>query len=104
MGAVKPTMRIVLLVPVFLAWITCATGPARAAIYVVDQAATGAADTNTGTEEKPFKTIKHAASVGKAGDTVFVMEGKYAERVKVITSGVEGQPITFRAIPRRTAV
>jgi hypothetical protein len=80
-----------------------AAGPAPAATYVVDQAAPGAADTNAGTEEKPFKTVQHAADVAKPGDTVHVMAGKYDERVVVKTSGAEGQPITFQAMPRRSA-
>ena len=80
-----------------------AVGGARGATYVVDQAAPGAADTNPGTEEKPFKTVQHAADAAKPGDTVYVMAGKYDERVKVKTSGAEGQPIVFRAMPRRSA-
>ena len=80
-----------------------AVGQVRAATYVVDQAAPGAADTNPGTEEKPFKTVQHAADVAKPGDTVYVMAGKYDERVKVKASGAEGQPITFVAMPRRSA-
>jgi hypothetical protein len=71
---------------------------------VVDQAAPGAADTNAGTEERPFETIQHAADIVKPGDTVLVMAGKYEERVKVTTSGAEGQPITLKALPRRSAV
>ena len=71
------------MIPLWVALAVCATGQARAATYVVDQAAPGAADTNPGTEEKPFKTVQHAADVVKPGDTVFVMAGKYDERVKV---------------------
>jgi pectin methylesterase-like acyl-CoA thioesterase len=78
-------------------------GQARAATYVVDQAAPGAADTNAGTEEKPFKTIQHAADAARPGDTVCVMAGNYDERVRVKAGGAEGQPITFRAMPRRSA-
>ena len=77
---------------------------ARASVYVVDQAAPGAADTNAGTEESPFKTIQRAADAAKPGDTVYVMAGRYEERVKVKTSGAEGQPITFQAMPRRSAI
>ncbi len=51
-----------------------------AAMYVVDQAAPGAADTNPGTEDKPFKTVQHAADVAQPGDTIYVMAGKYDER------------------------
>ncbi len=85
-------------------WAVCAAGPARAATYVVDQAAPAAADGNPGTEERPFKTVQHAAAVVKAGDTVYVMAGTYSERVRVKSSGAEGQPITFCAMPRRSAV
>ena len=90
---------VVEVIPLCLALATCVTGPARAAIYVVDQAAPGAADTNPGTEEKPFKTVRHAADVVKPGDTVLVMAGRYDERVRVRTSGADGQPITFRRCP-----
>jgi hypothetical protein len=91
-------------IPVFVAWAVCAAGQAGAVTYVVDQAAPGAADTNAGTEDKPFKTLQHAADVARPGDTVFVMAGSYDERVKVRTSGGEGEPITLRAMPRGSAV
>ena len=78
-------------------------GQVQAATYVVDRAAPGAADTNAGTEEKPFKTVQHAADAAKPGDTVFVMAGKYDERVKVQAGGMEGKPVTFVAMPRRSA-
>ncbi len=80
-----------------------ALGHVRAAAYVVDQAAPGAADTNPGTEEKPFKTVERTADVAKPGDTVYVMAGKYDERVSVKTSGTEGKPIAFVAKPRHSA-
>ena len=79
------------------------TGQVVAATYVVDQAAPGAADTNPGTEEKPFKTVQQAADAAKPGDTVFVMAGNYDERVKVKTGGTEGKPVAFVAMPRRSA-
>ena len=75
----------------------------RAAVYVVDSAAPGAADANPGTEEKPFKTVQHAADVAKPGDTFYVMAGRYNERISVKTSGAEGRPIAFQAMPRHTA-
>ncbi|HEX2972960.1 MAG TPA: DUF1565 domain-containing protein [Tepidisphaeraceae bacterium] len=90
------------LMAVFVGW--AAYGQASAAVYVVDQAAPAAADTNAGTEEKPFKTIQHAANVVKPGDTVYVMAGQYDERVRLATSGAEGQPVTLRAMPRRSAI
>ena len=78
-------------------------GHVRAATYVVDKAAPGAADTNPGTEQMPFKTVQHAADVVKPGDTVYVMAGKYDERVKVKTGGTAGKPVAFVAMPRRSA-
>lgn len=42
--------------------------------------------------------------MAKPGDTVYVMAGRYDERVNVKTSGAEGQVITFQAMPRRSAV
>ncbi len=85
--------------------------PVRAAAYVVDQAAPGAADTNPGTEDKPFRTVQHAADVAQPGDTIHVMAGKYDERVRVgannhspgSAGGTEGKPIAFVAKPRRSA-
>src|ERR1017187_10786950 len=104
MAAVKQMNPAVALVLVCVVWGVCATGQARAATYVVDQAAPGAADTNAGTEERPFKTIGHAADMVKPDDTVFVMTGNYDERVKVRTVGAEGRMITLRAMPRRSAI
>ncbi len=78
-------------------------GQVLAATYVVDQAAPGAADSNPGIEEKPFKTVQHAADLVKPGDTIYVMAGRYAERVKVRAGGTEGKPVAFVAMPRRSA-
>jgi hypothetical protein len=79
-----------------------ACGQARVATYVVDQAAPGAADTNPGTEERPFQTVQHAADVARPGDTIYVMAGQYDERVKVKAGGTEGKPIAFLVRPRRS--
>lgn len=50
------------------------------ASFVVDPAA-AAADDNPGNEAKPLKSIQRAVDLAKPGDTVSVMEGRYAERV-----------------------
>jgi hypothetical protein len=100
----KQIVRAVSLIPVFVAGAISGTGQARAATFVVDQAAPDAADANPGTETKPLKTVQRAADVIKPGDTVLVMAGTYAERVKVRTSGTAGLPITLRAMPRRSVV
>ena len=78
-------------------------GPGRAATYVVDQAAPGAADTNPGTEEKPFKSAQRGAEAARPGDTVCVMAGKYDQRIKVKAGGSEGRPVALLAMPRRSA-
>ena len=80
-----------------------AAGHVLAATYVVDQAAPGAADSNPGTEDRPFKTVQRAAEAAQPGDTLCVMAGKYDERVKVKAGGAEGKPVTFEAMPRRSA-
>ena len=66
-------------------------------------AAPGAADTNLGTEEQPFNTVQRAADAAKPGDIIYVMAGKYNERVHVKFGGAEGSPVAFVAMPRRLA-
>ena len=100
---VKQVILAMGLIPACVAGAMCGTVQGRAATYVVDQAAPGAADTNPGTEDKPFKTVRRAVDLARPGDTVFVMAGKYEERVRVRTSGAEGRPITLRARPPRSA-
>jgi hypothetical protein len=43
------------------------------------------------------------ADAAKPGDTVYVMAGKYDERVRVKAGGTEGKPVAFLAMPRRAA-
>jgi len=97
------TATVVLLVAAFGVVGQIALGQVWAATYVVDQATPGAADTNPGTQERPFQTVQHAADMAQPGDTIYVMAGVYDERVKVKTSGTEGKPITFVARPRHSA-
>jgi len=78
--------------------------PSSPAAYVVDQAAPGTADTNPGTEDRPFRTVQRAADAAGPGDTVYVMAGSYNERVKVKAGGTEGKPVAFVAMPRRSAI
>ena len=78
-------------------------GKLSAATYVVDQAALGASDANAGTEAQPFVTVQHAADVARPGDTIYVMAGRYNERVKVRSGGAEGALVSFVAMPRHAA-
>jgi outer membrane protein assembly factor BamB len=59
---------------------------------------TSGSDSNSGTQDKPWKTIQKAANSVTAGDTVTVLAGDYSsERVSVTTSGGSGMQITFQA-------
>ncbi len=84
--------------------LACPPLSARADNFVVDAQAPGAADTNPGTTERPFRTIQRAVDRARPGDTVFVMAGNYDERVQIRQGGAEGQPITLTARPWRSAV
>ena len=81
-----------------------AAAQSQAVTYIVDQAAPGAADSNAGTEQAPFKTVQHAADLAHAGDVVFVLAGSYPERVRIGHSGAAGRPIVLQARPRRSVV
>jgi hypothetical protein len=81
-------------------------GPVRPATYHVDQSHAQANDDNPGTEALPWKTINHAATVLKAGDTVLVKKGTYnvgaspswaVPAVNPSHSGTQCDPIKFKA-------
>lgn len=59
-------------------------------------------DSNPGTGAEPWQTIQKAAGRLKAGDTVYVMEGTYNERVIPKNSGSPGKYITYSAYPGHT--
>ncbi|MBD3347001.1 MAG: DUF1565 domain-containing protein [Chitinivibrionales bacterium] len=69
-------------------------------VYVVDQNHRKASDKNTGTSEKPFKTISRAAESAEAGDTVFVCSGIYRERVAPAYGGHPEKPVVYMAAPQ----
>ncbi len=52
-------------------------------------------DNNTGTNSSPFKTISKGAEIAQAGDTIYVLEGIYRERVRPPRGGVAGRPIVY---------
>lgn len=52
-------------------------------------------DSNTGTIENPFKTIQKTCNVVKAGDTIYIREGTYKERINLQTSGTIDNYITI---------
>lgn len=93
-----------ILITAFLLDVSRPLEQGQAATYFVAQNASGAADTNPGTEEQPFRSIRRGADIAMPGDTVCVMAGNYAEDVQLRHDGAEGKAITLRAIPRRGAV
>ncbi len=65
-------------------------------IYYV---ATNGSDANSGAIDAPFKSINAAISKAIAGDTVFVREGVYHEKVSFPRSGRLDKLITLKAYP-----
>ncbi len=60
-------------------------------------------DNAPGSEVKPWKSIQHAADTLIAGDTVFIREGSYNERVLPKNSGKPGAYITYTSYPGERA-
>ncbi|MBA9027527.1 right-handed parallel beta-helix repeat-containing protein [Peribacillus huizhouensis] len=50
-------------------------------------------DLNKGTLNSPWKTIQYAVDTAEAGDTIYVMNGTYKERVLIRKSGKPDRPI-----------
>ena len=59
-------------------------------------------DNNPGTKVQPWQTITKAANTLVAGETVYVKEGTYNEKITLRNSGSPGKDITFSAYPRNT--
>ena len=57
-------------------------------------------DANDGSSSFPWRTIQHAANVLRAGETAYVHEGEYRERVQINVSGSPALgSVTFVAYP-----
>lgn len=67
----------------------------EAAVYYVDGSASGASDSNPGTEASPWKTISKANQALTAGDTVYIKAGSYSDYIAPVNSGADGLPITY---------
>ena len=74
---------------------------AKAATYHV---ATNGSDIYPGTIGQPFKTIQHAASLARSGDTVLIRGGTYRETIVPASSGTAVGPIIFAAYGEEQAV
>jgi len=58
-------------------------------------ATTSCSDSNPGSSDQPWCSIQHAADTMSAGDTTYVREGTYEERVQPARSGNADNYITF---------
>lgn len=90
----NPLLRIV----AALATIVCGSVVAIAQPYYVS---TTGSDSNAGTLSSPFKTIAKAATVVKAGETIYVRGGTYSliASITLGKSGSSGAGITLMAYP-----
>ena len=61
-------------------------------------------DSNTGVLSSPFKTISKGALMAQAGDTVYVLEGVYRERVAPPRGGSAGMPIVYMGEPNKNVI
>lgn len=74
-----------------------AKGPA----YYVD--AQRGDNKNDGSAKSPWRTVQHAVSHLKAGDTLYLRGGRYYENVYLALAGRKNAPITIRSYPGETA-
>src|SRR5262249_15465090 len=61
--------------------------------------ATNGNDNNAGTQQAPFQSISHAASLAGPGDIVYVEAGTYYDHVYETNSGTASAPIIFSCAP-----
>src|SRR5690606_25632773 len=62
-------------------------------------------DANSGlSRQDAWRTVNRAADKVRPGDTVLVAGGTYHEAVRIRTTGDEGRPITFKAMPGEKVV
>ncbi|WP_288160946.1 DUF1565 domain-containing protein, partial [Streptococcus pneumoniae] len=61
-------------------------------------------DKNPGTKQKPFRTLKKAASMAKAGATIYMRGGTYKEKLIVRHSGTKKAPVIFQAYGKEKPV
>jgi hypothetical protein len=61
-------------------------------------------DEKSGTQQQPWRTLAHAVTQLKPGDTLYLRGGVYYEAVVLKKSGTKEMPITIRAYPGELAV
>src|SRR5690349_17811038 len=60
-------------------------------------------DGNDGSRDKPWKTLRHALTRLKPGDTLLLRGGTYYETLTVSLAGTADRPITLRSHPGELA-
>ena len=78
-----------------IAW-SAAIGPVAASEYCVSP---DGDDTNAGTLEHPFQTLRRASRTLQPGDTCLLRGGRYRETLSLQGIGDKSAPITFAAYP-----
>ena len=71
---------------------------AQVAEYYVDQNHPQASDSNPGTEDLPWETLKKAGDTAVAGDTVFIKGGVYKGPLFPKNSGTSANYISFKGV------
>jgi hypothetical protein len=61
-------------------------------------------DTAAGSEEKPWRSVKHALGQLQPGETLYLREGAYYENVYLSLAGTADKPITLRSFPGEQAI
>lgn len=61
-------------------------------------------DADNGSEDAPWKTLKHSLRKIRPGETLYLRGGVYYEKASLTRSGTEGAPITIRSFPGELAV
>lgn len=61
-------------------------------------------DKNDGTKERPWRTIQHALTKLKPGDTLLLRGGVYFESIDVKLQGADKKPITIRSMVGELAI
>ena len=74
-------------------WLTLAVSGKNNGYFV----SPNGSDDNSGTINRPFKTIQKCADLVSSGQTCWLREGIYRETVRPGVSGTETKPITFTA-------
>jgi hypothetical protein len=108
--------------PAFEAWravyaeppLAIASAHASGRTFYVDLGHSFSSDGNSGSESSPWRTLRHAANVAVAGDTILVKGGTYVESsaydnwatatLNPVNSGTSSEPITFRAYAGETVL